>query len=185
LSAQWIGKPDERVRAPSLEVFPQSESVFCNEFWGSQIMFLPAIDGQALKLVLTSWGWQGSVEMTRISTDVPEPRAPVHVDPRIYDGYVGQYRKTFLFGLIRVGPTLSISHETDELGDHFIGRARGLPGQKVGELFPVSETSFILSAMDDLQLTFVRNKKGKVNHVVVWWNGRKIRGTRIANEPAK
>ena len=54
LMIRWIGRSGERYI--SEEVFPQSESVFRNEFWGVQAMFLPAADGQALNLVLTSSG---------------------------------------------------------------------------------------------------------------------------------
>jgi len=187
LVAQWIGKPVERVHAPSFEVFPQSESAFCNEFWGIQIMFIYPETGQTVKLAMTSSGREGSVEMARISTDFPEAPAPVHVDPRVYDGYVGRYRKAFLFGIICLGPTLNISHDTDELGDHLVAQVRGLPGYDRAEIFPISETCFIQNptTSDDLQLTFVRNRKGKATHVMVYWNGSRIRGTRISNEPTK
>jgi|SRR5439155_7425518 len=150
-------------------------------------MFLPPVAGQAPQLVLTSSGWEGSEEMVRISMDVPEAPAPVHIAPKSYDGYVDQYRKAFVFGLIRLGPTLSISHENDELGDHLVAHVRGLPGYDRGEIFPKSETSFIPgpTTSDDFQLTFVRNRKGKATHVMVYWNGSRIRGTRISNEPAK
>src|SRR5207247_10465484 len=104
-----------------------------------------------------------------------------------YDAYVGQYRKTFLFGLIRVGPTLSISHLTDEVGDHLIASVRGLPGYGGEEFFPLSETRFIVSptAADDVRFTFVRNKDRKSTSVNVYWNATKLSGARISNKPAK
>jgi hypothetical protein len=110
------------------------------------------------------------------------------LDARTYDGYVGQYRKAFIFGLIHLGPTLSISHETDELGNHFIATVRGVPGYDVAEFFPMSETSFNVNPIttsDDIRLTFVRNKKGKTTRVNVYWNGTKLRGARISTAPAK
>ena len=155
-------------------------------------MFLPAADGQALKLVLTSLGpysgFKDPIKLTRICTDVPETPAPVQLDSRIYDGYVGQYRKAFLFGLIHLGPTLSISHERDELGNHLIASVRGVPGYDTGEFFPISEASFNVNPItteDDIQFTFVRNKKGKTTRVNVYWNGAKLRGARISNHPAE
>jgi hypothetical protein len=190
LMLQWIGQSGKRL--PSFEVFPQSESVFANEFWGVQAKFLPVAKGQAPQLILTSSGpysgFKDPIKLSRISTDVPKTLTLIHLESPIYDSFVGQYRKSLLFGLIHLGPTLSISHETDELGSHLIASARGLPGYNVAEFFPESETSFIVNPMstsDDIRLTFVRNKKGKANHVIVYWNGSRIRGTRISNEPAK
>jgi len=192
LLLQWLGHPGQRQRNLSYEVFPQSESVFCNEFWGVQAMFLPAADGQALKLVLTSLGpysgFKDPIKLTKVSTDVPETPAPIQLDSRIYDSYVGQYRKAFIFGLIHLGPTLSVSHETDELGNHLIASVRGLPGYDTAEFFPMSETSFNVNPItteDDIGLTFVRNRKSKTTRVNVYWNGTKLRGARISNKPAK
>jgi CubicO group peptidase (beta-lactamase class C family) len=129
LMIRWIGRSGEPYI--SEEVFPQSKSVFRNEFWGVQATFLPAADSQALNLVLTSLspysGFKDPIKLTRISTNVPEVPAPVRLDSRIYDGYGGRYRKAFLFGLVHLGPTLSITHETDELGNHLIASVRGVP----------------------------------------------------------
>jgi hypothetical protein len=186
LMLHWIGKPGQRWRLPSFEVFPQSESIFRNEFWQIQARFIPATNGQPPGFVLTSLGsrsgLQGSAESVRISTQTPPTPAPVHPDPAAYDDYVGQYRKTFLFGLLRVGPTLNISHKKDELGSHLVARVRGMG---ITEIFPTGEASFIVGydVGDDLRLTFVRNKKGTTKGVHVLWNGRNLLGTRISNQP--
>lgn len=186
LMLHWIGKPGQRLRLPSFEVFPQSESVFGNEFCQIQAKFIPATNGQPPGLVLTSLGsrsgFQGSAESVRISTQIPPTPAPGHPDSAAYDGYVGQYRKTLLFGLIRVGPTLNISHKKDELGSHLVAKVRGMGSE---EIFPTGETSFIVGfdVGDDLRLTFVRNKKGRTTGVNVLWNGKKLRGTRISKQP--
>jgi hypothetical protein len=155
-------------------------------------MFLPAADGRALKLVLTSTGpysgFKDPIKLTRISTAVPETPEAVHLESRIYDGYVGQYRKSFIFGLLHLGPTLSISHEADELGNHLIASVRGVPGYDTAEFFPMSETSFNVNPIttsDDIRLTFVRNNKGKTTQVNVYWNGSKLRGARTSSRPAK
>src|SRR5206468_1444357 len=127
------------------------------------------------KLVLTSLGpysgFKDPIKLTRISTDVPEAPALVRLGSRIYDSYVGQYRKAFLFGLIHLGPTLSISHETDDLGNHLIASVRGVPDYDTAEFFPMSETSFNVNPIttsDDIRLTFVRNRKGKTTRVTVY-----------------
>lgn len=186
LMLHWIGKPGQRWRLPSFEVFPQSESVFVNELWQIQTRFIPATNGQPPGFVLTSLGsrsgLQGSAESVRISTQIPPTPAPVHLDPTAYEGYVGRYRKTLLFGLIRVGPTLSITHKKDELGSHLFASVHGTGTE---EIFPTSKTSFITgyTVADDLRFTFVRNKKGTTKSVIVLWNGKKLSGRRISNQP--
>lgn len=186
LLIHWLGVPGQRLRMPSYEVFPQSESAFRNEFRDVQLTFQSASNGQPQRLVFKSLGplsgFDGSLNMTRISADVPESPAQVQADAVIYDGFVGQYRKTLLFGLIRVGPTLNISHQKDELGSHLVANVRGMGSE---EIFPTGKTSFIVGfdVGDDLRLTFVRNKKGTTKSVIVQWNGKKLRGTRISNQP--
>jgi CubicO group peptidase (beta-lactamase class C family) len=186
LLLQVLGKPGQRLHYFSCEVFPQSESVFCNKFWQVQARFIPAADGQPLRLVLTSLGpnagWSGSAESVRISKEIPPVPTPVHIDSSVYKNYVGQYRETFLFGLIHVGPTLNISYSEDDWGDHFIAHVRGLGSE---EIFPTSQTSFIPgpTAADDVRLTFIRNNDGQAKGVLVYWNGKRIHGRRISKEP--
>ena len=127
---------------------------------------------------------EGNLELTRLSTQVPKPPNPVQLDAKIYADYVGQYRWTCLFKLIRIGPTLNVSHKTDEAGDHLFVSVKGYGSE---EIFPQSEASFIPGPTDanDLRLTFVRNRKGRVTRGIVYWNGSKYRGTRISDQPAK
>ena len=186
LVLQVLGKPGQRLHFPSYEIFPQSEAVFCNEFWQVQARFAAAAPGNPPELILTSLGsrsgFQGSAEAAMISKEMPSVPSPVPADPAAYDGYVGQYRKTVLFGLIRFGPTLNIVHKKDELGSHLIASVRGIG---VEEIFPASQTSFIpgYNVSDDLRFTFVRNRKGTTKSVIVLWNGKRLRGTRISNQP--
>jgi len=52
----------------------------------------------------------------------------------------------------------------------------------------MNETSFNVNPIttsDDIRLTFVRNRKGKTTRVIVYWNGRNLRGAQISNKPAK
>ena len=185
LSFHVLGKPGQRLRYLSTQVFPTSQEVFCNHFWQVQVRFV-ARSGREPRLVLTSLGPRSGLrgEAVRISKQIPPAPAPVPADPVAYDGYVGQYRKIILFGLIRVGPTLSIAHKKDELGSHLVASVHGMGTE---EIFPTSETGFIpgYNVADDLRFTFVRNKKGTTKSVIVLWNGKKIRGTRISREPAK
>ncbi len=188
LMLQVLGKAGQRLRYPSYEIFPQSEAVFRNAFWQVQARFVPAANGQPLRMVLSSLGpmagFSGSAESVLISTEIPPVPAPVLVAPAVYDGYVGRYRKTFLFGLIRVGPTLDVAHTTDELGSHLVARVRGM-GEE--EIFPISQTSFIpgYNVSDELKFTFLGNKQGTTKGVIVLWNGKEYRGTRISRRPSQ
>jgi hypothetical protein len=184
---QWLGHPGELRRNPSYEMFPQSESIFRNEFWGVQGTFSQVAGGQTPQLVLTGLGpysgFKDPLKLSKISASVPETPAPVQLDSKTYDGYVGQYRKTLLFGLIHVGPTLSISHERDELGDHLIGLVRGVPGYDLAEFFPLNQTTFIVNPIttdDQIKFTFIQDGKGRTTGMNVVWNGRKLRGRRIS-----
>jgi D-alanyl-D-alanine-carboxypeptidase/D-alanyl-D-alanine-endopeptidase len=184
LILQVLGKPGQRWRYVSYEVFPQSQEVFCNEFWQVQARFIPATAGQPPQLVLAGLGptaGTNSYRSVRISKEIPPVPIAIRADPAIYDGYVGRYRKTFLFRLIRVGPTLRITHKQDELGSHLVA---SVPGTGTEEFFPMSENHFIVgfNVSDDLRLTFVRNKKGKTTGVNVLWNGKKYSGSRISKE---
>ncbi len=185
LVLQTLGQPGQRVRCSSYEVFPQPESVFGNAFWQIQVKFVSTSAGQAPKLVLTSLGsrsgFEGSCEATRIAREIPPTPAPVPADPTAYDGYVGKYRKTFLFGLIRVGPTLVITHKKDEMGSYLFASVQGMG---TGQIVPTGKNSFLAyEVSDDLRFTFVQNRKGTTKGITILWNGKKYRGSRISKEP--
>jgi len=189
LLLQWLGPADERF--PSYEVFPQSGSVFRNEFWGVQAAFSQATHGHRAKLVLTSLGpFSGIKEpltLTRTTPLVPPPAVLVRPDPATDRLYLGQYRKALLFGLFHVGPTLSISRQSDELGEHLIARVKGIPDYNEAEFFPVTKTSFVVNPMstaDDIRLTFLPDTQGRTTGVRVYWNGRRLKGARISDRPS-
>jgi hypothetical protein len=185
LLLRTLGKPEQRLRYSSFEVFPEAESVFGNTCCQVQAKFVSAPAGQAPKLVLTSLGsrsgFQGSFEATRISREIPPAPTPIPADPIAYDGYVGKYRKTFLFGLIRAGPTLVIAHKKDEFGSYLFASVRGMGTEQI---IPTGKNSFFAhDVSDDLRFSFVRNKHGTTKGVTIILNGRKYSGSRISKEP--
>jgi serine-type D-Ala-D-Ala carboxypeptidase/endopeptidase len=193
LMFQWIGRPGQRARYPSYEMFPTSESAFRNEFWRKQATFDYTDVDSPIKMKAGFPTVQ--TEMTRISMDVPKAPAPVRLDPGIYDRYVGRYRMPFFFGLIHLGPTFNVRHETDEFGNHLVGYITGkkvekyipgLAGDLLGaEIFPVNETTFFTPLdPDGLQITFLRNKKGKTTSAMLELRGSKIRAAQISKHPA-
>jgi CubicO group peptidase (beta-lactamase class C family) len=88
--------------------------------------------------------------------EIPRERIVAKVDPKIYDGYVGQYE---------LGPNFSIMVTRE--GDSLMGQATGQP--KI-ELFPESETKFFLKVVD-AQITFVKDEKGQVTHLILHQGG--------------
>jgi serine-type D-Ala-D-Ala carboxypeptidase/endopeptidase len=174
---------------PSVEAYPQSDSVFCNEFAGVQINFLDTAGLRPPRMVLTSCSWPGAVEATRISAQLPVSPEAVRADPAFYDQCAGQYRKTLLFGLIRLGPTLGVSHVSDECGEHLFGSVRGLVGRNSTELLPVGKDTFApepgMVVGADLEITFARDPKGRVKRVRVVYNGHTITARRVSDQPLR
>jgi serine-type D-Ala-D-Ala carboxypeptidase/endopeptidase len=176
-----------QIRYSSFEVFPCSAKVFRNQFWGVQAEFFPTSRDRC-ELLLSSLGPYSGIpkptRLTRVSTVVPSTPNPVHLDSEAYENNVGQYRKTFLFGLIRLGPTLTISHRNDEDGDHLVAF---VPGYGTDEIFPATENTFILEpgSSNYLELTFLRSRKGRTKSVRILWNNQKYSGTRISEKPSK
>jgi hypothetical protein len=125
-------------------------------------------------------GFTGSFEAARISTAIPPLPAPIPADPVAYEGYVGKYRMTFLFGLIRVGPTLVITHKKDELGSYLFASVRSMGTEQI---VPTGKNRFVAyNVSDDLRFTFVQNKKGTTKGIKILWNGKKHSGNRISKE---
>ncbi|WP_435010659.1 serine hydrolase [Tundrisphaera lichenicola] len=92
------------------------------------------------------------------------------IDPTLFDAYVGRYE-------IGKAAILEITRE----GDHLMSQAEG-DGKM--ELFPESETVFLLSPTSDATATFVKDDRGKVTHIDLHRDGRDAKASRIKDEPA-
>ena len=91
-------------------------------------------------------------------------RTVATVDPKLYDEYVGQYQLT---------PTFILTVTRD--GDRLMTQATGQPKF---EIFPESDTKFFLKVVD-AQLTFVRDERGAVTHVILHQGGKDQRAARM------
>jgi CubicO group peptidase (beta-lactamase class C family) len=91
------------------------------------------------------------------------------VDPKLYDAYVGRYE---------VGPAI-IATFTRE-GDHLMTQ---VDNEGKTEIFPESETVFFLNPSSDATVTFVKDDKGKVIHIVVHRDGQDTKAKRLDREP--
>ena len=156
-----------------------------------------AFDGFLMPMRIATQGDWGSDSLQFSSleintvTNIPPALVLVYPDSETYGQYVGQYRKSFLLGLLHLGPTLSVSRVTDKTGDHLVASVRGLQtfssGHNAGDFVPVNTNSFVVNpglTDDKIRLTFVRLRNGKATRVIVNWNGRTLTGARISAKPA-
>ena len=107
------------------------------------------------------------------------------LDPKYYDDFVGtyerEYRKSPDFSIAvrekggrvlnRVAPRYRIKI-TKENGSLFLetGGENPVAGRHKAELFPESETTFFREVVDE-QISFVRNKAGKVHQLIIHSDG--------------
>ena len=96
-------------------------------------------------------------------------RKAINLAPVVYDAYVGKYELSpeFVITVVREVNGLSIQ-ATD---------------QPKFEIFAESESKFFLKAVD-AQITFVKNEKGEVTHLVLHQNGANQSARRIASQTA-
>lgn len=91
------------------------------------------------------------------------------VNPKLYDTYAGRYE---------IGPGAIVTFTRE--GDHLMAQPEG---EGKSEVFPESETVFFLNPSNDATMTFVKDDKGKVTHLVVHRDGRDTRAKRLDGEP--
>ena len=102
---------------------------------------------------------------------IPAQRTAIKVDAKVYDDYVGEYESPiFDFAVVKDGERLmAVPKERSA--------TRTSRGRPPGELLPESEAEFFLKGRD-VQIIFMRNRKGEVTHAIMWINGADIRATR-------
>jgi hypothetical protein len=90
------------------------------------------------------------------------------INPSLYDAYTGRYQ---------IGPTelVTITREGDRLMAQPTGEGKM-------EVFPESETIFFLKPSVDATMTFVKDKQGKVTHILLRREGRETKAKRLDDE---
>jgi CubicO group peptidase (beta-lactamase class C family) len=91
-------------------------------------------------------------------------RKVVHVDPKLFDRYVGSYQ---------LKPNFSIT--ITRQGDHLYSQATG---QAKFEIFPESEKEYFYKVVD-AQITFVTGSHGRATELVLQQGGRDMHAKRI------
>jgi hypothetical protein len=104
---------------------------------------------------------------------LPAERTAVKIDPKTYDDYVGEYESPiFDFAVVKDGDRLlAVPHEPNP--------TRTSNGRRSAELFPEADGEFFLKGRDDVQVIFMRNRKGEVTYAILRTNGADRRATRV------
>ncbi|MFN8494453.1 MAG: serine hydrolase [Caldilineaceae bacterium] len=91
-----------------------------------------------------------------VKVDAPKEHKAIKLDTKIFDAYVGEYQ---------LAPNFSIT--ISRTGDQFFVQATG---QEKLRIFAETETDFFLEAVD-AQITFSKNNKGQVTHLILHQGG--------------
>lgn len=96
--------------------------------------------------------------------ELAKGRTAIALDPKVYDAYAGHYE-------LQPGFVITVTKEADRLFAQATGQGKA-------EVFPESETKFFYTVVD-AQLTFVRDGKGQVTHLILHQNGRDMQARRL------
>jgi ketosteroid isomerase-like protein len=95
---------------------------------------------------------------------IPKERAPIRLDSKTYDAYVGQYE-------LAPNVVLEVTKENDKL----MSLVAGQPKQ---ELLPESEIEFFLKGLT-AQFIFVRDESGRVTKLIINQEGQRVTAKRL------
>jgi CubicO group peptidase (beta-lactamase class C family) len=124
---------------------------------------IPATLGQmSQKLAALLFG--ESYELPLDEAAMIAARKEIKVDPKIFDGYVGEYQLSPNFSMV-------VTREGDRLMVQPTGQGKS-------EIFPESETKFF-SKVVNAQLVFNKNDKGEVDKLILYQNGNEVPGKKI------
>ena len=149
-----------------VEIFPQSDRDFFAKVVDVQITFVADKQGHTTELILH----QGGRDMHAPRVEgaaaalAPKEHKEVHVDPAIFDRYVGSYQLT---------PDFSIAITRD--GDHLFEQATG---QQKFEILPEGERDYFLKVVD-AQITFVTDSQGRATELILHQGGRDQHAKRV------
>ena len=151
---------------PKVQIFPESQREFFLKVTDAQITFETDANGRATSLTLHQNG--ANMPAKRIEGEaapaVPNEHKEAAVDPKIFDGYVGQYQLAPNF-------ILTITRE----GDKLFAQATG---QSNLQIFPESEREFFYKVVD-AQITFETDSAGKATGLTLHQNGANMSAKRI------
>ena len=152
---------------PKIQIFPEGERDFFYKIVDAQISFETDDRGRAISLTLHQNG--ANMPAKRIEGEVAPAAAPkehkeIAVDPKIFEGYVGQYQLAPNF-------ILTITRE----GDSLFAQATGQPKFQI---FPEGQRDFFLKVVD-AQITFETDASGRAISLTLHQNGANMPANRI------
>jgi hypothetical protein len=141
---------------PKVPIFAESEREFFSKMVDAQITFVPDAQGRATELILHQGG--RDMHAKRYEGAVPQPKEhkEVAVDPKLFDGYVGQYQLAPNF-------ILTITRE----GDQLFAQATGQPKFQI---FAEGVRDFFYKVVD-AQITFDTDSSGRATSLTLHQNG--------------
>ena len=149
-----------------VEIYPENDHEFFAKVVDAQITFVTDKNDKATALILHQGGADHRAPRVEgaAAAMAPKEYKEAHVDPKIFDGYVGSYQ-------LSPGLSIAITREGDHLYEQVTGQ------QKV-EIFPDSEKEFFLKVVD-AQITFVTDSQGRATKLILHQGGRDHPGKRI------
>ena len=108
--------------------------------------------------------FNGTWTHERLLRERAQQAATIELDPHIYDAYIGEYE---------IAPDKSVTITRE--GNKIFGKMTGQP--KV-ELFPTSQTRFIIKVAD-AEINFIKDTQGQVTHLTLLLNGEEMRAKKV------
>lgn len=141
-----------------LEIFPEGDRDYFLKAVDAQITFVTDANGHATELILHQGGMDQHAKRVEGAAQAAAPaqHTQVPVDPKLFDGYVGNYQ---------LAPNFILVITRD--GDHLFAQATGQPKL---EIFPESDHDFFYK-MVDAQITFVTDSTGRATELVLHQGG--------------
>ncbi len=132
----------------------QGAVIMTNSFKGERII------PELLRSIAREYGW-GDFQ--------PKEKTIAKIDPNVYADYVGEYQFEFSSDY-----TLTVGTEAGNLTTEL----KQPTGQSKSEIFPESETKFFRKDAD-IEITFVKDEKGEVTHLIFLQEGQELRVRKI------
>ena len=139
-----------------VEIFPEGDHDFFAKVVNAQITFVTTSQGRATELILHQGGRDQHAPRVEGATAEPKEHKEVQVDPKIFEGYVGNYQ---------LAPNFSIAITRE--GDHLFEQATNQPKF---EIFPESNKDYFLKVVD-AQITFVTDAQGRATELILHQGG--------------
>jgi serine-type D-Ala-D-Ala carboxypeptidase/endopeptidase len=149
---------------PKFEIFPESDRDYFLKVVDAQVTFVTNSEGRTTELILHQGGRDQHAPRVEGASAEPTQHKEIQVDPKIFEGYVGNYQ---------LAPNFSITITRD--GDHLFEQATNQPRF---EIFPESDKDYFLKVVD-AQITFVTDAQGRATELILHQGGADQHARRV------